>query len=112
MEMAMGCCRLWHHKIPCWAFSWLQILLGGSGLDPRTYGYEQPLEALNVGDLVKVSISHWDSPPTICLGVVVQTVSNSKNKTLFPSVRVYNLETKKITREFIGSLKVVSKIVQ
>ena len=78
-------------------------------MDPRTYGYEEPLEPLNVGDLVKVSISHWDTPPTICLGVVVETVS--KNRTLFPSVRVYNLETQKITREFIGALKVVSRIV-
>ena len=78
-------------------------------MDPRTYGYEEPLETLNVGDLVKVSISHWDSPPTICLGVVVETVT--KNRTLFPSVQVFNLETKKITREFIGGLKVISRIV-
>ena len=80
-------------------------------MDPRTYGYEQPLESLNVGDLVSVMISHWSTPPTNCLGVVVETMTKN-NRTLFPSVKVYNLETNKITREFIGSLKVISKVVQ
>ena len=80
-------------------------------MDPRTYGYEEPLESLSVGDLVSVMISHWSSPPTNCLGVVIGTTASKNNKTLFPSVRVYNLETNKITREFIGSLKVISKVV-
>ncbi len=79
-------------------------------MDSRTYGYEERLAALNVGDLVKIAISHWDTPPTVCLGVVVETISKN-NTTLFPSVGVYNLETKKITREFIGSLKVISTVV-
>ena len=78
-------------------------------MDPRTYGYEQPLESLNVGDLVSVMISHWSAPPTNCLGVVVETMTKN-NRTLFPSVRVYNLETKKITREFLGGLKVISRV--
>ena len=78
-------------------------------MDSRTYGYEESLDELHVGDLVKVKITHWDTPPTSCMGIVVET-SAKNNVTLFPSVRVYNLETKKITRQFIGSLKVISKI--
>jgi len=45
------------------------------------------------------------------MGVVIEE-SIKNNQTLFPSVVVYNLETKKITREFLGTLKVISKIEQ
>jgi len=43
------------------------------------------------------------------MGVVIETAIKN-NQTLFPSVMVYNLETKKITREFLGGLKVISRV--
>mgnify|MGYP001212581936 CR=1 FL=1 len=78
-------------------------------MDSRTNGYEERLDHLNIGDLVNVTISHWGAVPTYCMGIVVDLVEKNK-VTLFPSVRVYNLETKKITTEFVGSLKVISKV--
>ncbi len=78
-------------------------------MDSTTYGYEERLDDLCTGDLVEVKITNWGAPPTLCMGIVVDVVEKN-NVTLFPSVRVYNLETKKTTTEFVGSLKVVSKI--
>jgi len=80
-------------------------------LDPRSYGVEEELEAVPKGTLVRVAITNLAEPPTYCMGVVIEE-SIKNNQTLFPSVVVYNLETKKITREFLGTLKVISKIEQ
>jgi len=61
------------------------------------------------GTLVEIKISNWNEPPTLCLGVVID-VAPKNNDILFPSAMVYNLETKKITREFVGTLRVISKV--
>ena len=78
-------------------------------MDTRSYGIEEPLDSITKGTLVRVCISNWGGPPTYCMGVVIETTTKN-NQTLFPSVMVYNLETKKITREFLGGLKVISKV--
>lgn len=78
-------------------------------MDPRTYGYEKPIDNLTKGTLVRVCVTNWGAPPTYCMGVVIETAVKN-NQTLFPSVIVYNLETKRTTREFLGGLKVISKI--
>jgi hypothetical protein len=78
-------------------------------MDTRSYGIEEPLDSIAKGALVRVCLSNWGSPPTYCMGVVIETATKN-NQTLFPSVMVYNLETKKITREFLGGLKVISKV--
>ena len=82
-------------------------------MDSRTYGYEECLDRANwdltKGSLVKVCITNFGSPPTYCMGIVIETAIKNK-QTLFPSVMVYNLETKKITREFLGGLRIISKV--
>ena len=78
-------------------------------MDPRSYGIEAPLDNIAKGTLVRVCITNWGAPPTYCMGVVNETAIKN-NQTLFPSVMVYNLETKKITREFLGGLKVISRV--
>jgi len=82
-------------------------------LDSRTYRHEEHLDKaswdLTKGSLVKVCITNFAAPPTYCMGVVIETAIKNK-QTLFPSVMVYNLETKRITREFLGGLRVISKV--
>ena len=78
-------------------------------MDPRSYGIEEPLDSITKGTLVRVCITNFGAPPTYCMGVVIEdTIKN--NQTLFPSVVVYNLETKRTTREFLGGLKVISRV--
>ena len=78
-------------------------------MDSRTYGYEERLDNVTIGSLVNVCVTNWGAPPTYCMGIVVDT-TNKNNQTLFPSVVVYNLETKRTTREFLGGLKVISRV--
>ena len=78
-------------------------------MDSRTYGYEERLDNVTKGSLVKICITNWAAPPTYCMGIVIDTV-NKNNQTLFPSVVIYNLETKRTTREFLGGLRIISKI--
>ena len=78
-------------------------------MDSRTYGYEERLDNVTIGSLVKVCVTNWSAPPTYCMAIVVDT-TNKNNQTLFPSVVVYNLETKRTTREFLGGLKVISRV--
>ena len=78
-------------------------------MDTRAYGYEERIESITKGSLVRVCVTNWGAPPTYCMGIVVDT-TNRNNQTLFPSVVVYNLETKRITREFLGGLKVISRV--
>ncbi len=81
-------------------------------MDPNSYVRNSSsglTESYPKGTLVKITISQWGGPPTFCLGIVLDTTPKN-NDILFPSAMVYNLETKKITREFLGTLKVVSKV--
>ena len=78
-------------------------------MDTRAYGYKEHIENITKGSLVRVCVTNWGAPPTYCMGIVVDT-TNKNNQTLFPSVVVYNLETKRITREFLGGLKVISRV--
>ena len=78
-------------------------------MDTRSYGVEEPLDSVGKGTLVKVCLTNFGAPPTYCMGVVIETTIKN-NQTLFPSVIVYNLETKKTTREFLGGLKVISRV--
>tara|TARA_R100000773_G_C4129129_1_gene60831 strand:+ start:44 stop:286 length:243 start_codon:yes stop_codon:yes gene_type:complete len=79
-------------------------------LDPKSNILATRLiENIVKGTLVEVKISNWNEPPTLCMGIVLDT-SPKNNDILFPSAMVYNLETKQITREFLGTLKVISKV--
>tara|TARA_Y100001972_G_scaffold111825_1_gene145002 strand:- start:396 stop:638 length:243 start_codon:yes stop_codon:yes gene_type:complete len=67
------------------------------------------LKNLQKGDLVGVPMVRFAEPPLSCMGIVL-TTAEENNQTLFPSVRVYNLETNKITTEFVSSLRIISKV--
>ena len=77
-------------------------------MDKKSYFEKANLEKIPIGSIVQIKINNFTNMPTVHMGVVVNFDSQN-NKTLFPSVRVYNLDTKRITTEFIGSLKIISK---
>lgn len=65
---------------------------------------------LTLGTLVKVTYGGgWGEFAMSDLGIVIE-VNHKNNQTLFPSVVVYSLKSGKKTRQYAGSLEVISKM--
>jgi len=78
-------------------------------VDSESYFGDKELKYVPIGTLVQIRTVDFTHAPIYHVGIVVE--SNKENtETLFPSVMVYNLETKKTSRQFLGSLKVISKV--